>query len=145
MRRGLGVLAVIVDDVFSHKSHARSMYSVRGSARVPRTSQLTAVFSCIREVSSVPDDDGIVVDGVSTVSNITQVSDLRFHWCVRLARVYEFLTVFSVSEDVLRVVDETREDGETKHWPFVSPRKVVSPGSRRTSRSSMCSQILGII
>ena len=39
--------------------------------------RLAAVVGCSREVSSVPDDDGTVVDGVSTVFDITLVSGTR--------------------------------------------------------------------
>ena len=42
--------------------------------------RLAAVVACIREESSVPDDDGMVVDGVSTVFSIMNVSDIRFLW-----------------------------------------------------------------
>ena len=123
-----------------HASHARAVFSSDLQVR-----RLTAVVSCIREISSASDDDSTVVDGVSTVFNITQVSDLRFLWFVLSARVYEFLTAFNISEHVLRVVDGTREDYEIKYSLLFLHEKVVSPGSRRTSRSSLCSGILVIV
>ena len=86
--------------------------------------RLAAVVGCIREVAGVPDDAGMVVDGVSTVFNITQVSDLRFLWFVLSARVYEFTTASSFFKDALRSVEGTTL--ATNHPTGISARTATT-------------------
>ena len=78
--------------------------------------RLAAVVGCIREVSSVPDDDGTVVGGVSTVLIVTHVSELS-----------ALESTSSPQPPVFRVADETREDFETKHWLLFLHEKLSLP------------------
>ena len=75
--------------------------------------QLSAVFSCIRNVSSVPNDVSGVGDEGSTVFDITQVSDLSF-------------LASSAFDDALRVVDGTRKDKEAKREQWFNAKVWVN-------------------
>ena len=88
--------------------------------------QLSAVFGCIRDVSSVLDDVNGVGDEGSTGFDSTQVSDLSFVWFVAQVPVYEFPTASSAFGAAFGVVDGTREDQEAKREQWFTAKVWVN-------------------
>ena len=82
----------------------------------------------------VLDEVDVIVDEGSTVSNVTQDSELRYLCFDARDRVYKFLAAFSDLDDALSVVEETRENYGAK-YRCCSPRNFESTNVSWLARS----------